>query len=318
MIHTIRIINQKTAALEEALDGVMAAQPDDFVRPKSLYCHSLLKKDIVDDKVQIITASGGCTGPLFGGFVGEGLADAVCYGDFDCAPNAYALYDIAKTVNRKKGVLFLANNFVGDYLNVDMAQELLRNEGIDSRACYVSDDLFSARGEPKENRGGLCGIGLLIKIAAGVSNAGFGLEDAYRIVQKANDRLRSVTITLKEDQMEFGTGFSGEPPVIVKTFSSADDLVKNCLEYIMEELDYTSPKLYFTVNRLRMMSYMEGYIVLASVKRQLEELGHTVVGCSVGSYFDVLGSTGCMISVLAADDELERYLAPVSAYDFTI
>ena len=318
MIHTVRIINEKTAALKEALDGVIAAQPGDFVRPESLYCHSLFKKDIIPDKVQIIIAGGGCTGSLFGGFVGEGLADAVCYGDFDCAPNAYTLYDIAKTVNRNKGVLFLANNFTGDFLNIDMAQELLQDEGIDSRACYVSDDLFSARGEPKENRGGLCGIGLLIKIAAGASKAGFDLNDLYRIVQKANDRLRSVTITLNGDLMEFGAGFSGEAPVIVKEFLNADDLVKNCLGYIMKELDYTNPKLYFTVNRFRMMSYMEGYIVLASVKKQLEALSHTVIGCSAGSYFDVFESIGCMISVLAADDELDRYLAPVSGYDFTI
>ncbi|MEM1483799.1 dihydroxyacetone kinase subunit DhaK [Oscillospiraceae bacterium PP1C4] len=315
------IFNQKTTAFKELISGILSAQPDDFVEIENLYSYTLHKKRIMDDRVQIVISGGGGYGALFPGFVGEGLADAVCQGDFDCAPNAYALYEVAKAVHRKKGILFLANHFTGDFLNNDMAQELLEGDNICSKACYVSDDLFSSRGEPKEKRGGLCGIALLIKIAASAADRGLGLEEVYRIVQKANDRLRSVTVCLNQQkrQMEFGPGFSGEAPAVVMSYQSADDLVQNALVFLLSELEeYPDSPLYFTINRMAGMSYLEGYIILQSVKSQLEASGHVVNGCSVGSYFNAFDSNGCIISVLAADDEIAQYIRPVSGYDFTI
>lgn len=316
----IKILNSKDSALDEMISGVMAAQPGEFVRIENLHSYVLYNRNIVDDRVQIVISGGGF-GPLFPGFIGKGLADAVCHGEFNCAPNAYALYKVAKTINRRKGILFLTNNFTGDFLNNDMAKELLYIDGIESEVCYASDDIFSARGEPKEKRGGLCGIATLIKIASCAADKGLGLQDVYCITQKANDRLRSITVCLNEEkmQMEFGNGFSGEAPAVVKDFVSADDLAANAIKYILSELrEFKDSCLYFTINRMIGMSYLEGYVVLQSVKRQLEELGYSVGGSAVGGYFDAYDSNGCIISILAADDELEQYLNPVTAYDFTV
>jgi len=147
------------------------------------------------------------------------------------------------------------------------------------------------------------------------------LEDIYRIVQKANDRLRSITVCLNEDsmQLEFGNGFSGEAPVMVKDFISTDDLVSNAIKYILNELsEFKDSYLFFTINRMIGMSYLEGYVVLQSAKRQLEEQGYSVGDCAMGGYFDAYNSNGCIISILAADDELKQYLKPVTVYDFTI
>jgi dihydroxyacetone kinase-like protein len=317
----VKILNSKESALNELINGVMAAQPGKFVRMENLYSYVLYKSNIADDRVQIVISGGGGYGPLFPGFIGEGLADAVCFGDFNCAPNAYALYTVAKTINRGKGILFLTNNFTGDYLNNDMAKELLHLDGIESQVSYASDDIFSAKGEPKDKRGGLCGIGTLIKIASSAANKGLNLNDVYRVVQKANDRIRSLTVCLNQEnmQMEFGNGFSGEAPTFVNDFVSADDLAANVIKHILKELkEFKNSRLYFTVNRMIGMSYLEGYVVLQSIKRQLEELGYVVGGCAVGGYFDAYNSNGCIISILAADDELEQYLNIVTAYDFTV
>jgi len=142
----IKILNSIDSALDEMLSGVMAAQPGEFVRMENLHSYILYKRNIDNDKVQVVISGGGGFGPLFPSFVGKGLADAVCFGEFNCAPNAYALYEVAKTVNRGKGILFLTNNFVGDFLNNDMAKELLYIDGIASEVCYASDDILSARG----------------------------------------------------------------------------------------------------------------------------------------------------------------------------
>lgn len=317
----LKIINQKEHVLDELIDGIMDAEPNKFVRVENQHSYTLHKKDIKDDRVQIIISGGGGYGPLFPGFVGDGLADAVCHGDFDCAPNAYAIYEVAKKIHRGKGIFFLTNNFAGDFLNNDMAQELLLAEGIKSKVCYVSDDVFSAKGEGKENRGGLFGVGLLMKIAAKLADQGATLDEMFRVVEKANDRLRTATFVLneKDGKMELGAGFSNEPPVVIKDFKSASDMAEQVTSYLLNELkDYPTSNIYFSINRMYKMTYVEGYVVLNSVKKALESKGYNVAGCSVGSYFNAFNEKGCIISVLAADEELDKYIGPISGYDFTI
>ena len=84
-------------------------------------------------------------------------------------------------------------------------------------------------------------------------------------------------------------------------------MAANDKTYLKELKEFKNTRLYFTVNRMIGMSYLEGYVVLQSIKRQLEELGYTG-GCAVGGYFDAYNSNGCIIR-LAADDELEQYLS---------
>jgi dihydroxyacetone kinase len=38
----------------------------------------------------------------------------------------------------------------------------------------------------------------------------------------------------------------------------------------------------------------------------------------VGTYFDVFDSNGCMISLLAVDEEMKACLGKASGYDFTV
>ena len=316
MIH-----NPDTDALEQMLSGILAAHPGKFTTLTNLYSHTLLKQLPQENRVQIIISGGGGYGPMFAGFVGEGLADAMLEGDFDCAPNAYALYEVGKAMHRGKGILYITNNFTGDFLNNDMARELLCSEGIEARVCYVSDDLFSARGESKEKRGGLCGIGLLMKVAAAAADKGLPLEEVFRLVEKANARLRSVTALVDEKAgtLAFGAGFSGEAPPVVVRYESARALAEQAVDFILGELEGYEGAAYFTVNRTRAMSYLEGYVVLDDVCQSLKRHGRAVAGCSAGGYFDAFHhQNGCIISVLVADAELAEYVRPVTDSDFSI
>ncbi len=321
MISIMKIINNKEEVLGEVLEGIMFTQPDAYIRMINEFSYILYRKNMDDKKVKIIASGGAGRGPLFEGFAGEGLADAVVTGDFNCAPNAYALYDVARTIDRGRGILFLTNNYAGDYLNNDMAVELLSKEGISSGMVLVSDDIFSARGEPKDKRGGLSGIGILIKIASAAAEDGLSLEEVLRITQKANDRIRTAAVCMNDDLdlMEFGAGFSGEAPVITEKFQSADRLAESAIEKIMGELDsYQGGRIYLNVNRMRQMMYVEGYVVLMSLKRKLEKKGYSLIGASVGGYYDAYDANGCIISLLSADSELEKYIKPAKGYDFTI
>lgn len=316
-----KMISKNHEMFDQALDGMLKAQPGELVRMKNDYSYTLYQKNILNNKVQIIISGGGSFGPLFPGFVKKGLADAMCHGEFDCAPNAYALYEVAKKIHRGKGILFLTNNFTGDFLNNDMAQELLAMDKIKSKVCYVSDDIFSAIGEKREKRGGLFGISTLIKIAQKAAGNGFELEEIHRIVEKASKRTATLTVCLNQvgKQMAFGAGFSGEDSVVTKDDTSAENMADNIVDYLLKEVEYgKTGKVYFTVNRMLKATYIEGYVVLNLIFENLQAKGYEVGGCYVGSYFDAFDENGYIVSFLLADTELESYMQSISGYEFTI
>ena len=314
------IWNSKDTMLDEMLRGLVAAQPGEFERIENLYSYSLAKRNLTGGRVRIITNGGGGTGPMFPGFVGNGLADGMCSGELDCAPNAYAIYELAKHIEDGRGVILIVNHFAGDFLNNDMAQELLATENIDSRAVYVSDDMFSCKGEPKENRGGLNGILHIIRIAAAAAEKGLDLDEVYRIAEKANARLRSITVCVNEDEgtVEFGNGFSGEAPSVTSKYECADQLAGICAEYLTEELsEYGLQDIVLSVNRHAYTTYNEGYVMLNAMIGALQDRSH-IVSAAAGSYFPIFKRNGFIISVLALDDELKDFVHPVSGYDFSI
>lgn len=314
------IFNSEETALYEALEGIRSAEPGKYGRLDTKYGYGLFCKELADGRVRIIVDGGGGYGPMWAGFAQQGLADAMVQGEFNCAPNAYVLYEMAKTIDAGKGVLFLCNHFMGDYLNNDMALELLAHEGIQAKACYVSDDICSCIGEEKEARGGLHGISQLVKLASAGAAQGLSLEEVYRLVQKGNERLRSVTMKVNEEgEIQVGPGFSGEPPVETVRFESADQLVSLALDRLLSELEaYGTDQVYLCISRLRRMCFTEGFVVLHAAVRYLREKGISVCGSTVGTYFDVFDSNGCMLSLLAVDEEMKAYLGSVSGYDFTV
>ncbi len=313
--------NRDRQCLDEVLKGIMAAQPGKFRRIENEFSFILTKSLIRDEKVQVIVNGGGGRGPFFEGLVGEGMADAMVSGDFNCAPNAYMIYQTAKEINRGRGVLLLTNNFMGDYLNNDMAQELLEAEGISSRVCYASDDVYSARGESKECRGGLCGIGLMMKTASAAAETGASLEEVYRITEKANKRIRSLTILYnnEKDRIEFGNGFSGEKAAEYMEHCDADIIAEKAVEVLLKELGkYRGDRIHVMVNRMLYMSYAEGYIMLNAFRKALEKQECRVGICTAGNYFDVYDASGCVVSLMVSDDELEQYMKYVNGFDFAM
>lgn len=318
----MKLINSVETALDEMIKGILLAQPQEFERIDNEYSYALIRKKRVADRVRIMVNGGGGWGPMFPGFVGEGLADAMVHGDFNCAPNAWLIYETAYRIHTGKGVFILANNYSGDYLNNDMARELLERKKVPVGVCYVSDDVCSAKGEEKEKRGGMSGILLLLKIASALAETGADVKTIERVTEKANACLRSIVICCNEEEnvIEFGNGFSGEPPVCKETFVSADRTAARCMDLLMTELEEYKKdrKLHIVVNRMRKMSYLEGYVMLQSLVKELEMRRYSVESSSVGGYFDAFESNGCIVSVLACDEELEMLMRQVKGYDFTI
>lgn len=115
-----------TNVVEESLNGYLLAykkyykKVDDF---NAFYYRNARK-----DKVVLVIGGGSGHEPLFTGFCGAGLADAVACGNVCASPNPELIKAAAKAVDQGKGVLFMYGCYAGDNLNFDMAEELCQAE----------------------------------------------------------------------------------------------------------------------------------------------------------------------------------------------
>lgn len=315
----MRVWNSGESAHEEALQGIMLANPGKYTRLPSPYGYGLYRTNLPQNQVRIIINGGGGYGPMWAGFADEGLADAMVHGNFDSAPNAFVLYEMAKTIDCGCGVLFLTNHFMGDYLNNDMAVELLAHDGIEAKLCCISDDILSCEGEEKEHRGGLHGIGQVCKICAAAAGDGLPLDEVWRLAEKVNSRLRSLSVNIRGDKVFYGEGFSGEPAAKIEEYQSVDRMVAEAFDILLKEMgQWKDDTFYVSVNSHCSVGYTETFAILNSAVRQLGARGLAVEGCAAGTYFDVFEGSGCMLSLLACDEELKDYIRPVKGYGFVI
>lgn len=270
----------------------------------------LVKRNPTPDRFAVIISGGAGNGPLFPGYVAEGLADAASVGGPFSAPNAYAIYEVAKELGKEKGVLLLYNNFAGDYLNNDMAQELLEQDGIRVESVISNDDVATALGEPREDRNGRSGIALLIKLAGAYAKAGLDLSEAARLLRYANTRLGTISIHVDHEAGEvyFGSGFSGEPPMRTETHMDMERTAEEVAQILLEELKPREDEtLFVLVNRLRLTSYADSYIMANLITKALEK-HRPVAQLRVAAFSNITDKYGFDFSVLCMDEATAKLM----------
>lgn len=271
---------------------------------------TLTKRQPTLERVATIISGGGSDGPLLPGFVGEGLADACVVGAPYSAPNAYALYEAGKALGKEKGLLLLYNNFAGDYLNNDMAAELLALEGYQVESVTATDDMGMALGEPKENRGGRCALPYLIKMSAHCAAEGMALGDMASLLRRANARTSTLCVTVDQQagKISYGEGFSGEPGFRIESHMNMRRTVEDSAGMLLDDLSpQPHEKLYLLVNRLRYTSYADSYNMAYRMHEHLSA-SHPIAQMRVGAFSNILDAYGYTFTILCADEEMERHL----------
>ncbi len=270
---------------------------------------TLISSHDVVNRVAVIISSGGSDGPWSPGFVGTDLADAVIVGAPFTAPNAYSIYEVAKTLDTGRGIILLYNNFMGDYLNNDMAQELLSLEGHRAIQIPVHDDMGTALGEPRENRGGRSGATLMTRIAATASRKGLLLDEISALLKKANSRMSTlcVSVDTQNNIVTFGKGFSDEPGFKTGKMNmkeAADETIKLLTEDLSPK---NNEKILLLVNPLRLAGYDEAYVMGNYLYDALSSC-YPIFRMNVGVYIHILDGYGFTVTLLCADEELRPYL----------
>lgn len=271
---------------------------------------ALMRRNYDFSAPAVIISGGSADGPFLHGFVWDGLADVAIIGGPHSAPNAYLIYETAKYMAGEHGALLIYNNFMGDHLNNDLAQDLLKMDGIATERIVITDDVAMAGKYAKEDRNGRIGMTWITKLASGLSESGLTLEECAAKLRYANERLGSLSMhaDLGRKEVYFGVGTSGEPGIRTETGIDMKSAVEIALKYLLEELKPNSnEKLYLLVNRMENMSHFDSCRIAGFAADFFEREGYPF-SLRVGGYLFNQAVYGCDFSILCCDLEMQKHM----------
>lgn len=327
-----KLINRPEDFVDEMLDGILAAHPDQLKRGEDK--RVILRADApVGGKVGIVTGGGSGHLPVFMGYVGRGLADGAAIGDVFASPSADQMQAAMRGVDGGRGVLQIYGNYGGDVMNFGLAAELAEAEGMEVATILGADDVASApRGEEARRRG-IAGIFFLYKVAGAAAERGDDLAQVVAVTERAASAVRSMgvalapctvpqaghpTFELPNGEMEIGMGIHGEPGVRRGPLESADLVTDHLMDALLADLPAGGDRVDVLVNGLGATPVEELYIMFRRVAARLADAGLTARRAWVGEYATSLEMAGASISLLRTDEELAGLLDAPAASPFLV
>ena len=328
-----KIINNPSDFVEESIKGLVISHPD--VYSFATDNERVIKRTVkAKNKVGIVSGGGSGHLPVFTGYVGKGMLDACAVGSVFASPSVDQIASAIRNGDNGNGVLCVLGNYGGDVMNFEMACEIVKDEGIETKTIIVSDDIASASNEEKLKRRGIAGLILAFKIAGATAENGASLEEVFNITSNANSNLRTIgvavsscilpevgkpTFNLDNDEIEIGMGIHGEPGIKREKLKKADILVDDLCEIIFKDFELLSKdKVSIMINSLGATPLEELYIVSKRVNEIFSKLEIDIVKSYVGRYATSLEMAGMSITVLKLNDDLSKALLDHSECPFWI
>ncbi|MGW6739938.1 dihydroxyacetone kinase subunit DhaK [Streptomyces sp. NPDC055025] len=319
-----KFVNDPKNYVPEMLQGLALANPDTlrYVPEYNL----IMRADAPHaDKVSIVQGSGSGHEPAHVMTVGRGMLDAACPGDVFSAPPADYVYETVKLVASPRGVLLLVNNYTGDRMAFEMAEELAEADGVTVRTLYIDDDVSVRDSTYTVGRRGVAGNFFVMKAVGAAAERGADLDEVHRIGVKVNSVTRTMGMALTactppakgsplfdlpEDEVEMGVGIHGEPGRRREKLQPADAMVRELVTAVVDDLPYTSgDAVALMVNGLGGTPIGELYLVYGLAHRQLTERGIEIRRSYVGEYCTSLDMAGASVTLVRLDDEISDLLA---------
>jgi dihydroxyacetone kinase-like protein len=317
-VRTKKIVNDGDRAVDEMLDGVLAAHTRHLTRvaPRAI----VAKDGPRAGKVGLVIGGGSGHEPTFLGFVGRGLADGCAVGNVFASPPPDPILDCTRAVSGGAGVLYMYGNYAGDVMNFDMAAEMAAMEDIEVRTVLTTDDVASAPRDRRATRRGVAGNFFIFKAAGAACDRMLALDEVERLARHANDRTYTMGVALApcslpqtrrpnfeigEDEMEIGMGIHGEPGVARGPLEPADAIVDAMMDGVLSEMGAAAgDRVAVLVNGLGATPLMELYIMHQRVAQRLEGAGLVAHATWVGNWCTSLEMTGASVTLMHLDDEL--------------
>lgn len=319
-----KFVNDPKQFVPEMLKGIALANPDTikYVPEYNL----IMRADAPNNnKVSIVQGSGSGHEPAHVMVVGPGMLDAACPGDVFAAPPSDYVYQTAKLLASDKGVLLLVNNYTGDRMAFEMAQELAEADGLKVTTLFIDDDVAVKDSTWTVGRRGVAGNFFVMKACGAKAEEGAELEEVVRVGEKVNSVARTMGIALTactppakgsplfelgDDEIEVGVGIHGEPGRRRAKMVSANEIVDILLDAVVPDLPFESgDKVALMINGLGGTPISELYLLYGIAAEKLAAKGINVTRSYVGEYCTSLEMAGCSLTLVKLDDEIDALLA---------
>lgn len=318
-----KFINNVDDLLVESLSGFASAHRD--IVSLNLDPNYLVRAKKAENKVALISGGGSGHEPLHSGFVGYGMLDAACPGHVFTSPTPDQMLTAAEAVESGKGVLFIVKNYAGDVMNFEMAAEMLPFE---HATVITSDDVAVENSTYTTGRRGVAGTVIVEKVVGSLAETGADLAACKALGDRVNSRTASMgvaltsctvpaagrpTFDIEPHELEMGVGIHGEPGRRREPMRSADEIVNDLVNAILEDLKpEPGSEALLMVNGFTGTPLMELYLIYNAAEKLLKERGINVTRSLVGDYTTSLEMAGASITVCLLDDEIRRHWdAPV-------
>ena len=320
-----KIINNPIDFVDETLDGLIKSHPKVYslASDNSRVITRAIKSS---NKVGLVTGGGSGHLPVFTGYVGKGLLDSCAIGSVFASPSVEQIASAIRNANNEKGVLCILGNYGGDVMNFEMACEIVKEEGIETKPVIVADDIASAKVNEKDKRRGIAGMIFVFKVAGALAERGASLEDIYKIASDTNSNVRTLgvalspcilpeagkpTFEINKDEIEIGMGIHGEPGISREKLKSANDLTDDICKRILDDFNLSNQEVGLMVNSLGATPLEELYIISRRVVENFNNHKISIFKNYVGRYATSMEMAGMSITVLKLNNKIkENLIAP--------
>jgi dihydroxyacetone kinase-like protein len=321
-----KLINDPRNVVQELIEGFVLANEARVHKHPAV--NAVIRNDApVEGKVGIVIGGGAGHEPLFLEYLGKGMADAEAHGQIFAAPAPAIVFEAIKAVDGGQGVMLLYNNYAGDVMNFDLAQEMARAKGIRVETVLINDEIASAPRGREQDRRGTTADHIIIKIAGAAAERRLPMEEVLRVTRKAIAGARSLGVALSsctlpatgreifdlpDDKMELGMGLHGEPGVARIDLLSADQTVERIVPLIVRDLPYKKgDRIILIVNGYGGTTRMEMFIVNRKARAMLAKLGIVVYATEIGEFCTSQEMKGLSVTFIRVDEEFaELYDQP--------
>ena len=320
-----KIINNPIDFVDETLDGLIKSHPKVYslASDNSRVITRAIKSS---NKVGLVTGGGSGHLPVFTGYVGKGLLDSCAIGSVFASPSVEQIASAIRNANNEKGVLCILGTYGGDVMNFEMACEIVKEEGIETKTVIVADDIASAKVDERDKRRGIAGMIFVFKVAGALAEKGASLEDIYKIASDTNFNVRTLgvalspcilpeagkpTFEINKDEIEIGMGIHGEPGISREKIKSANDLTDDICKRILDDFNLSNQEVGLMINSLGATPLEELYIISRRVVENFNNHKISIFKNYVGRYATSMEMAGMSITVLKLNNKIkENLIAP--------
>jgi len=322
-----KFINEVDDFILESLSGLAQAHPNLVsVNLDPMY---VIRKDIANKKVVLISGGGSGHEPLHSGFVGHGMLDIACPGHVFTSPTPDQMIAALEAYQPEKGVLFIVKNYSGDVMNFEMAAEMTSYE---NKSLIINDDAAVINSSYTTGKRGVAGTVIIEKVLGNLAETGGNLDQCLSLGQRVNNASSTMGIALTsctvpaagkptfdigDDEVEVGVGIHGEPGRRREKIKKANLMVDDMIDAIVADLkeknvQTNSSEVLLLVNGYAGTPLSELYLLFDVAAKNLKARGIKIVRSLVGNYTTALDMAGASLTLCVLDDEIKNHWdAPV-------